>query len=171
MARAFTKPKPAKRSTTKLIDTIVETENSPKERIFLANHEKRDKYDPYYHEVYIRFQGHVVCVYCGQPATGLDHMPALSKFEEYVKVRVKNNEPLKALKVSCCGECNSLLSNTVTISFKHRLDTVRMRLKKKYYKAFHPTDRANLGRLARRLNFTRGINRIGEKYDHPHNPV
>lgn len=130
---------------------------------YLDNIITRAVYDPEYREIKIKYQNRIVCFYCGMPATGVDHQPPLSRIDEYKKICVQKGKDMRLIKVSCCGECNRLLSNSVFSSFKAKLDNLRMRLKKKY-RHIVPANKLEFGRLKRRLNFDRGLKRI-QRYE------
>lgn len=134
--------------------------NSPN----LPNMVKRILRDPDYKEIKIRYNHRVVCFYCGQVATGVDHQPPISKIEEYESICASQNRTAHLLKVSCCGECNRLLGNSVFSTFKAKLENLRRRLKKKY-SYVKPEDKIEYGRLRRRLIFERGIKRVTGRYE------
>jgi hypothetical protein len=126
---------------------------------YLENILRRIENDPKYREIRIRYQNQIVCFYCGFPASGVDHQPPLSRIDEYIKVRKAKKRPIHLLKVSCCGECNRLLGNSVFSSFEAKLENLRRRLKKKYAR-ITPEDKLQFGRLKRRLTFNRGLKRV-----------
>lgn len=152
--------KPYKQKIQKRIQKLRLTQ---KDNPNLDNIIRRQLYDPEYHAIQIKFQDRFVCFYCGIPATGYDHYPPLSKCESYLEECKRQNVRPQLLKLSCCGECNRLLSSTHTVTLEERLKTVRIRLKNKYAHVT-PDDKLNHGRLLRRLYFTRGIERLRGRY-------
>lgn len=154
----------ARMSKKVLAVKLAKVEERHKDHKYLENIRKRVMHENNYHHINIKRFNHIVCAYCGFPATGYDHIPPLSKYEEYVAIRVNANLKVKALKVSCCHECNTLLGPTLTTSIVTRFELIRERIKRKYAGKVAPDDKLTLGRLARRLNFNQGFRRL-VKYD------
>lgn len=145
LARALTKVK-RKHANHKYLDNIVE----------------RIKWDFEYKEIRIKFQNRIVCAYCGEKASGMDHVIPLSEAREYVASYKEKGIDAKLYKVSCCGECNRLLGPSIFSAFEIKLQHLRKRLARKY-KDLDPDDKVLIGRLNRRLNFNRGLNRMKNK--------
>lgn len=132
---------------------------------YLENMLKREIYDPEYHVINIKYQNTIVCYYCGMPATGYDHVPPLSKCDDYV-IRCKQQDVKpQLLKLSCCGECNILLGPTHTRNLEERLKLLRQRIRRKYSETTPESNRVLYGRVLRRITFERGINRTRGRYE------
>jgi hypothetical protein len=83
-------------------------------------------YDSHYKE-----KGHYSepCIYCGQQATGYDHVPPLA----YVAALADTDAldvPLH--KYPACPECNSFLGSTLILTLKARRAYVRGKIEGKY---------------------------------------
>lgn len=126
---------------------------------YLTNIIRRIRHEDDYRTINVRHQNSIVCVYCGMKATGVDHVPPLSRIEVYYETcRIKEIIPFP-VKISCCAECNRLLGNTYHTDITERIGALRTRLASKYSNVL-PTDRLNYGRLVRRLKFEVGHKKV-----------
>lgn len=69
------------------------------------------------------------CFYCGQPADTVDHVPPLSRVNDYRSLKLEREI---YVKVACCGECNTLLGNSLQESIVEREDHLKELLADKY---------------------------------------
>jgi hypothetical protein len=82
----------------------------------------------------------LACVYCGLPAGKLDYYPPLTQVTNYERLKPQTEI---YIKVHCCTECNSLLSNTLQDDFEERIEFLKDCLAKKYKRVFICVDRLN----------------------------
>ena len=68
------------------------------------------------------------CFYCNEPMAGYDHQPPITQ----IGYMLLCGDPFEAYLVPCCSECNSLLSDTVTLTLADRMRELKDRLRKKY---------------------------------------
>lgn len=73
------------------------------------------------------FSGQTICAYCGDPATGRDHVIPVSAQHVHRKRVMELNGPW----VWACQDCNSALSNRHFDSFKRRCEWAAWRLDSK----------------------------------------
>lgn len=75
-----------------------------------------------YGDLYTFFQHNpqnpFTCFYCGDTASCMDHVPPLSRVDDYRALRLRHEY---YIKVPCCNECNSVLGNSLQI---HIIDRV-----------------------------------------------
>ena len=74
------------------------------------------------------------CVYCGLPATSMDHVPPITNCSSFSKKALDYNN---FFKVPSCTQCNSTLNDRVLYSILERLDFVKKYLRKKYKNLLH----------------------------------
>lgn len=72
------------------------------------------------------------CVYCGEPADQLDHVPPLTRVDDYKALGIAKEI---YITVPCCGDCNSSLSNSLQDNIFERIDHLKSKLYKKYAKS------------------------------------
>ena len=70
------------------------------------------------------------CIYCGEPATGLDHIPP--KYWRPILLSHGLAQPNTFRTVPACGECNSILGKRPFFTLAERKTYVRGRLWEKY---------------------------------------
>lgn len=131
---------------------------------YLENIKKRVIFENEYHIINIKRYNRIVCTYCGVQASGHDHVPPLSKYEQYRDKCASLNRKITPLKLSCCHECNLLLGPTVTDTLAERFVLIKERIKRKYIGKIDISDRIQMGRLSRRLAFTQGARRVLKQY-------
>jgi hypothetical protein len=86
-------------------------------------------YDRFYDTlVFERPEDAQTCFYCGTVAGTYDHQPPISLFADYVE----SGENFEAVKVPCCGQCNSLLGASGTKTLEERFSL----LKKLFFRKF-----------------------------------
>lgn len=71
--------------------------------------------------------GWPLCVYCGDPADTIDHVPPLTRVEDYRALR-RGKESY--LMVKACRPCNSMLGDDLHADIFERIDSVKYRLKR-----------------------------------------
>ncbi len=72
--------------------------------------------------------GWPLCVYCGDPADTMDHVPPISRVEDYRAIRHGRED---YLLVKSCRPCNSLLGSDVHSDIFERIEALKYRLIKK----------------------------------------
>jgi len=72
--------------------------------------------------------GWPLCVYCGDPADTIDHVPPISRVDDY-RALFRGRETF--LLVKCCKPCNTMLANELQADIFERIDAVKYRLKRK----------------------------------------
>ena len=104
-----------------------------------------------YNGFYRRHQVSDRCFYCGDPATELDHTPALSVVQEYsVRTLRQMRVPLRV--VSSCRWCNGRLRNQALLTSADRLEFLIGRLEgclDKEKAIWTPEEIAEMGRSLR----------------------
>lgn len=71
--------------------------------------------------------GWPLCVYCGEPADCVDHVPPLSRVYDFRTLQV----PEKYFRVKCCTACNNMLGNTLQSDLLERIDVAKGMLRKR----------------------------------------
>lgn len=124
------------------------------------------------------------CFYCGEPASGVDHQPPISRVSDYQSIQLKREI---YLKVPCCEECNNLVGEELTIDLLERERFVKHKLDKKYRKLAdspywtekelaqlkgrlkeHIENHVNrLEWLERRINYSGGVQWYADSLDNP----
>lgn len=84
-----------------------------------------------WHHLYKHIDTDNICVYCGLPADTYDHVPPLSRVDDY-RALVTHQETY--ILVSCCRQCNSLLSNSLQENIICRYDVLKIRLRSRLNK-------------------------------------
>lgn len=79
------------------------------------------------------------CYYCGDPATTMDHCPAVSVSYAY-GYDYFEKQNIKFWKVSCCRQCNLILGDRFLNTLSRRIRYVYDRLQKKYEKYLSMTE-------------------------------
>ena len=69
------------------------------------------------------------CVYCGRPAGTRDHVPPLSRVDDYDAMHLKY--PVY-IKVPACDRCNNLGGSEVEASFMDRAEAIKNKLARRY---------------------------------------
>ena len=72
-----------------------------------------------------------LCLYCGERATGFDHVPPLSVVDNLVRCGL---QVLNLRLYPCCSECNSILGDIYLATLKERRDHLLKYYLKKYHK-------------------------------------
>jgi len=65
------------------------------------------------------------CIYCGDPADTVDHVPPLSRAHDYETLNLANT---RYIKVHCCRECNGIAGASLQESIIQRVEYVKDRL-------------------------------------------
>lgn len=76
-------------------------------------------------------EGYRLCIYCGLPADTYDHVPPISRVEDYRAYYLEREE---YLKICSCRQCNNYLGDTIQPSVLDRLDALKIILEKKLSK-------------------------------------
>lgn len=76
------------------------------------------------------------CFYCGEIASTKDHVPPLSRFHDYYAIYNQH----RPIQVPCCGECNSLLGNTLQQNIYKRVEDLKIKLTTRYKKIMRYND-------------------------------
>lgn len=66
--------------------------------------------------------GWAMCAYCGDPADSIDHVPPVSRVDDYRALALRNEA---FLKVPACKECNDLAGDVLDESFLQRAERVK----------------------------------------------
>ena len=77
----------------------------------------------------IHKDGYRQCIYCGEPADTLDHVPPKTRVYDY---RSLNLIKEYYFKVYCCKECNNLLSDTLQDCLFDRIEVLKAKLYRRY---------------------------------------
>ena len=72
--------------------------------------------------------GYPLCVYCGQPADSLDHVPPLSRVDDYRALGLVRE---MYLLVPACRDCNALAGSTLQATFPERVEYVKDEITRK----------------------------------------
>lgn len=72
--------------------------------------------------------GWPICVYCGDPADCIDHVPPLSKVNQYRELGAHREQ---YLLVKSCRPCNQMLGSTVQTDVLARIDEAKALIRKK----------------------------------------
>lgn len=74
-------------------------------------------------------KGWALCVYCGDPADQIDHVPPLSRVEGYRAL-----QPAREyyLRVKCCGACNRTLGDSLQLNISDRFERLKEKLSAKH---------------------------------------
>lgn len=75
--------------------------------------------------------GWPVCVYCGDPADSIDHVPPISRVDDYRALGMRYEE---YLLVKSCMDCNSILKDDLHRDIFERIEVLKYRLKRKIKK-------------------------------------
>lgn len=78
--------------------------------------------------------GWPLCVYCGDPADSLDHVPPITRVDDY-RATCPGKE--QYLLVKSCRPCNILLKDDLHFDVFERIDAVKYRLKRTLKKHDH----------------------------------
>lgn len=101
----------------------------------MQSHATRKQAKSVYADLYAFFQHNpqqpFTCFYCGDSASGMDHVPPLSRVDDYRAFKLRHEF---FIKVPCCQECNSLLSDSLQIHIIDRVCYAHDLLEKKYKK-------------------------------------
>ena len=91
-----------------------------------------------------------LCVYCGRPAGTRDHVPPISRVNDYDSLGLQT--PIY-VKVPACAECNTIGSDQLQESFMDRVEFIKDKLARKYARALATPDwdEEELGKLGRNL--------------------
>ena len=82
-------------------------------------------------------EGYPMCVYCGDPATGRDHVPPLTQVEEYRRLGLEKEA---YLLVPCCKSCNSFGGNNLQASIFERIEFIKDRISRKFARYLKQTE-------------------------------
>lgn len=69
-----------------------------------------------------------LCMYCGVLADTIDHVPPITRVDDYRALWVKH----AYWKVKCCSECNFLAADSLQSDFLERVQYVKEKLKLRY---------------------------------------
>ena len=78
-----------------------------------------------------------LCAYCGQPAETRDHVPPISRVDDYMAYNLKVEI---YIKVPCCKQCNSWLSDSLQESFQRRFIYAKEIMERKWKSKLKPID-------------------------------
>lgn len=92
---------------------------------------KRNRDYTRWNQLYKHINTNNTCIYCGLPAVTFDHVPPISRVDDY---RAMQLESEVYLLVPSCNQCNSLLSNSLQENIICRMDTLKIKLKRKLNK-------------------------------------
>jgi len=70
-----------------------------------------------------------LCVYCGDPADTVEHVPPLSRVSDYEALGIVNELYCKS---PACRECNSVAGDSLQDSFMARVEYVKDCLERRY---------------------------------------
>ena len=73
-------------------------------------------------------EGWVECIYCGLPSNQRDHVPPLSRVEQYQQIGLKQEF---YIKVPSCAECNHMASDFLQDSIFDRIEFVKDKIARK----------------------------------------
>ena len=76
-------------------------------------------------------KGYRLCVYCGQPADTLDHVPPLNRIDDYESLNLQKEY---YLLVPSCRSCNCTASDNLESGILERIEVVKDALTKKLKK-------------------------------------
>lgn len=96
--------------------------------------ENRDQNLKLYEHLYKKLhtkEGPFCCFYCGNLADGWDHVPPLSRVNDYKALHLVHEI---YFKVPCCAECNCILSNSLQDTLEDRIEYLKDELGLKYRK-------------------------------------
>jgi len=71
------------------------------------------------------------CFYCGEPASTIDHVPPISRVDDYRAFKLRHEF---YLKVPCCKECNSTLQDSLQMHIIDRTIKAHELLERRYKK-------------------------------------
>jgi hypothetical protein len=74
-------------------------------------------------------RGYIECVYCGEPANCKDHVPPISKVDDYRTLHLTNE---MYLTLHSCRECNGIASDTLNVTPFDRQTYIHDALRKRY---------------------------------------
>jgi len=69
------------------------------------------------------------CMYCGQPADTLDHVPPVSRISDYEALRLDRE---RYFLVRSCADCNVVLGNSLQETILQRAEYLKDRLEQKH---------------------------------------
>lgn len=72
-----------------------------------------------------------LCVYCGSPADTRDHVPPITRVNDYRSIGLKNEQ---YLLVPCCKSCNSYLNDSLQDNIFDRIEHLKDILASKFSK-------------------------------------
>lgn len=72
--------------------------------------------------------GWPLCLYCGDPADQIDHVPPITRVDDY---RAMHSGSEKYYRVKACKPCNEMLSNSLQHDIIERIDEAKRILRKK----------------------------------------
>lgn len=78
--------------------------------------------------------GWPLCVYCGDPADTVDHVPPITRVDD-CRALCRGREQF--LLVKACRPCNTLLKDDLQVDIFERIDAVKYRLKRMIKKDDH----------------------------------
>lgn len=91
---------------------------------------------------YVEPYGPDVCVYCGDPATSIDHVTNVSHVVTLLDTMEHFKDKLRhgLVTVPCCSDCNMRLANFVAYNITSKREELKKRLRKKYQKVLGAYD-------------------------------
>ena len=81
--------------------------------------------------------GYPMCVYCGDPATGRDHVPPITKVQAYRELCLAKE---LYLLVPSCASCNSFGSDNLQSSIFERIEFIKDRISRKFARYLQQTE-------------------------------
>jgi len=73
----------------------------------------------------IRGDFYWTCIYCGQPADTIDHVPPVSRIDDY---RAMDKVRELFVTVHCCRQCNNILGNSLQPTIIDRCEYLKDKL-------------------------------------------
>ena len=72
-------------------------------------------------------KGYKLCIYCGQPADTVDHVPPLNRIDDYESLGLLQEQYILA---PACRSCNSIANDKLEDGILQRIEVVKDRLAK-----------------------------------------
>ena len=96
------------------------------------------KFDHLYKHIYgERGQFYYLCVYCGEPASERDHVPPITRVDDYRNLHLENE---LFLKIPCCRECNNFGADILDDGFLSRVERIKDKIARKYSRFMSKSD-------------------------------
>lgn len=75
--------------------------------------------------------GYIRCFYCGMPADTVDHVPPISRVDDYRSMGLRHEI---FIKVTCCKDCNTKLGASLQLSLVERYNVRQKQMEKEFKK-------------------------------------